>query len=46
MVTLERDPNSGMPVADRYYCCSIYMDESQAEGLQIGKAVRIKIEQD
>ncbi|HLJ22902.1 MAG TPA: AAA family ATPase [Candidatus Acidoferrales bacterium] len=46
MVTLERDPASGLPVAERYYCCSIYMDESQAEGLQIGKPVRIKIEQD
>jgi general secretion pathway protein A len=46
MVSLERDPNSGLPVADRYYCCNLYMDESQAEGLQIGKPVRIKIEQD
>ena len=46
MVTLERDPISGLPVADRYYCCSIYMDEPQAAGLQAGKPVRIKIEQD
>jgi general secretion pathway protein A len=46
MVTLERDPFSGLPVADRYYCCSIYMDEPQAAGLQAGKPVRIKIEQD
>ncbi len=46
MVTLERDPVSGVSVADRYYCCSIYMDEPQAAGLQIGKPVRIKIEQD
>jgi general secretion pathway protein A len=46
MVTLERDPVSGLPVADRYYCCSIYMDEPQAAGLEPGKPVRIKIEQD
>ncbi len=45
-VTLERDPVSGTPVADRYYCCSIYMDEPQAAGLKPGKPVRIKIEQD
>jgi general secretion pathway protein A len=46
MVTLERDPVSGLPIADRYYCCSIYMDEAQAAGLNPGKPVRIKIEQD
>jgi general secretion pathway protein A len=46
LVTLERDPISGLPVADRYYCCSIYMDEPQAAGLKAGKPVRIKIEQD
>jgi type II secretory pathway predicted ATPase ExeA len=46
LVTLERDPVSGLPVADRYYCCSIYMDEPQAAGLKAGKPVRIKIEQD
>ncbi len=46
MVTLERDPVTGAPIADRYYCCSIYMDEPQAAGLKPGKPVRIKIEQD
>jgi len=46
MVTLERDPVTGAPIADRYYCCSIYMDEPQAAGLKTGKPVRIKIEQD
>jgi general secretion pathway protein A len=46
LVTLERDPVTGAPIADRYYCCSIYMDELQAAGLQTGKPVRIKIEQD
>jgi general secretion pathway protein A len=46
LVSLERDPFSGLPVAERYYCCSIYVDESQAAGLKPGKPVRIKIEQD
>ena len=46
LVSLERDPISGLPVADRYYCCSIYVDEAQASALKPGKPVRIKIEQD
>ena len=46
LVTLERDPVSGLPIADRYYCCSIYVDETQAALLKPGKPVRIKIEQD
>ncbi len=46
LVTLERDPVSGLPIADRYYCCSMYMDEAQASTLKPGKPVRIKIEQD
>jgi general secretion pathway protein A len=46
LVTLERDRMAGLPVADRYYCCSMYLDEAQAAGLQVGKPVRIKIEQD
>jgi len=46
LVSLERDPFSGLPVADRYYCCSIYVDETQAAALKPGKPVRIKIEQD
>jgi type II secretory pathway predicted ATPase ExeA len=46
LVSLERDPISGLPVADRYYCCSLYVDEKQAAGLKAGKPVRIKIEQD
>jgi type II secretory pathway predicted ATPase ExeA len=46
LVSLERDPFSGLPVAERYYCCSIYVDEAQAAGLETGKPVRIKIEQD
>jgi general secretion pathway protein A len=46
LVSLERDPFSGLPVAERYYCCSLYVDEAQAATLQTGKPVRIKIEQD
>ncbi|HXP79370.1 MAG TPA: AAA family ATPase [Verrucomicrobiae bacterium] len=46
LVSLERDPISGIPVAERYYCCSLYVDEAQAAGLKPGKPVRIKIEQD
>jgi general secretion pathway protein A len=46
LVSLERDPFSGLPVADRYYCCSMYVDEAQAAVLQTGKPVRIRIEQD
>jgi len=39
LVTLERDPVSGLPIADRYYCCSIYVDEAQAAMLKPGKPV-------
>jgi len=46
LVTLERDPISGLSVSERYYCASLYMDEKQAAPLQVGKPVRIKIEQD
>jgi hypothetical protein len=46
LVSLERDPISGIPVAERYYCCSLYVDEAQAAGLKPGKPVRIKIEQE
>ncbi len=45
MVTLERDRAAGVPIADRYYCCSMYVDESQAVGLKVGQPVRIRIEQ-
>jgi general secretion pathway protein A len=46
MVTLQHAPVAGAPIADRYYCCSMYMDESQSSGLIVGKPIRIKIEQD
>jgi hypothetical protein len=45
-VSLEREASSEIPVADRYYCCSIYVGEEQAKLLQAGQPVRIKIEQD
>ncbi len=45
-VTLERDSSSGLPVANRYYCCSFYVGEEQAALLHTGKPVRIKIDQD
>jgi type II secretory pathway predicted ATPase ExeA len=45
-VTLERDPFSGLPVADRYYCCRFYLGEGQAASLRTDKPVRVRIEQD
>jgi general secretion pathway protein A len=45
-VTLERDFAAGAAVSERYYSCSIYMDEPQAAGLEPGRPVRIKIQQD
>jgi len=45
-VSLERDPFSGLPIAERYYCCSFYITEEQAATVRAGKPVRIRIEQD
>jgi hypothetical protein len=45
-VSLEREASPEIPVADRYYCCSIYVGEEQAKLLQAGRPVRIRIEQD
>lgn len=45
-VSLGREASSEIPVADRYYCCSFYIDEEQAAGLQAGQPIRIKFEQD
>ena len=45
-VSFERDPASGVTVADRHYCCSFYIGEEQASLLEAGKPIRIKIEQD
>jgi len=46
LVTLEHVPVKGLHVADRYYCCSLFLGEAQAASLKPGKPVRIKIEQD
>jgi type II secretory pathway predicted ATPase ExeA len=46
LISFERDRLTGLPVADRYYCCSLYVDETNAAALQTGKPARIKIEQD
>jgi general secretion pathway protein A len=46
LVTLEREATSGLAVADHYYCCSIYVDEAMANGLEVGKPVKIRLEQD
>ncbi len=45
-VSFERDPITGVSVADRHYCCNFYVGEEEAAGLQVGKPVRIRIEQD
>jgi type II secretory pathway predicted ATPase ExeA len=45
-VSLERDYFPGLPVADHYYCCSFYVSEEQAKGLEPGKVVRVRFEQD
>ena len=45
-VSLGREASSEIPVADRYYCCSFYIDEEQAAGLQAGQPIKIKFEQD
>lgn len=45
-VSLEREASPEIPVADRYYCASIYVGEEQAKKLQAGRPVRIRIEQD
>jgi general secretion pathway protein A len=45
-VSLEREPSSDMPVAERYYCCSFYVSEEEAAAFQTGQPIRIKLEQD
>lgn len=46
LITLEHDPMTGVAVADRYYCASLYVDEAKAAALQTGKPVRIIIDQE
>lgn len=45
-VSFERDPASGATLADRHYCSSFYVGGEQASTLQVGKPIRVKIEQD
>jgi type II secretory pathway predicted ATPase ExeA len=45
-VSLERDYTAGLAIADHYYCRSFYVTEDQAKGLEPGKPVRVKFEQD
>ena len=45
-VSFERDPIAGIPVADRHYCCNFYIGEEEAANLQVGKPVRIRMEQE
>jgi general secretion pathway protein A len=45
-VSFERDPITGIPVADRHYCCNFYIGEEEAASLQVGKPIRIRIEQE
>ena len=45
-VSFERDPLTGVGVADRHYCCYFYVGEAEAAGLQVGKPIRVRIEQE
>jgi type II secretory pathway predicted ATPase ExeA len=45
-VSLERESSSDIPVADRYYCCSFYISEGQADVLRVGQPVTMKIQYD
>ena len=44
-VSFERDPLTGVGVADRHYCCYFYVGEAEAAGLQVGKPISVRIEQ-
>jgi hypothetical protein len=45
-ISLEREPSSDIPVADRYYCCIFYISEEEAAAFRTGQPIRIKFEQD
>ena len=45
-VSFERDPINGISVAERHYFCNFYIGEEEAAALQVGKPIRIRIEQD
>ena len=44
-VSLRREASSEIPVAERYYSCSFYVEEKEAKSLQVGQSVTFKIEQ-
>ena len=44
-VSLRREASSEIPVAERYYSCSFYVDEKEAKTFQVGQPVTFKIEQ-
>jgi type II secretory pathway predicted ATPase ExeA len=45
-VTLERHGQAEIPVADRYFCCTLFVGEDQAANLRVGQPVRLRIDQD
>ncbi len=45
-VSFERDPRTGVSVAERHWCCYFYVGEEEAAGLQIGKPISVRIEQE
>ncbi len=44
-VSLRREASSEIPVAERYYSCSFYVEEKEAKAFQVGQSVSFKIEQ-
>jgi type II secretory pathway predicted ATPase ExeA len=44
-VSLRRETSSEIPVAERYYSCSFYVEEKEAKTFQVGQSVTFKIEQ-
>ncbi len=43
-VSLRRETSSEIPVAERYYSCSFYVEEKEAKTFQVGQSVTFKIE--
>ena len=46
VILLERECAFDIAIADRYYCCRLYVSEEQAAALRAGRPIRIKFEQD
>ncbi len=44
-VSLRREASSEIPVAERYYSCSFYVEEKEAKTLQVGQSVSFNIGQ-